>query len=89
MRVRQRNLVQTGMGLGRFGSLSLAYVRQTYRDSPTQQTIGLTHSISFGHVGSLNLTLTETRTAAQLATPAQNSTSAYLIFVLPLDFGAR
>jgi outer membrane usher protein len=86
MRIRQRNLVQTGVGLGRFGSLSLAYVRQTYRDSPLQQTIGLTHSVSFGRVGSLNLTLTETRTAAQLSTPAQNSTSAYLIFVLPLDF---
>jgi outer membrane usher protein len=86
MRVRQRNLLQTGLGVGRFGSLSLAYVRQTYRDSPTQQTIGLTHSISFGRVGSLNLTLTETRTAAQLSAPAQNSTSAYLIFVLPLDF---
>ena len=86
MRVRQRSLLQTGMGLGRFGSLSLAYVRQTYRDSPTQQTVGLTHSISFGRVGSLNLTLTQTRTAAQLSTPAQNSTSAYLIFVLPLDF---
>ena len=86
MRVRQRSLLQTGMGLGRFGSLSLAYVRQTYRDSPTQQTVGLTHSISFGRVGSLNLTLTQTRTAAQLSTPSQNSTSAYLIFVLPLDF---
>jgi outer membrane usher protein len=86
LRVRQRNLVQTGMGLGRFGSLSLAYVRQTYRDSPTQQTIGLTQSVSFGHVGSLNFTLTETRTAAQFSTPAQNSSSAYLIFVLPLDF---
>ena len=87
MRMRQRSLLQTGMGLGRFGSLSLAYVRQTYRDSPTQQTLGLTHSIRLGRVGSLNLTLTQTRTAAQFfSTAAQNSTSAYLIFVLPLDF---
>jgi outer membrane usher protein len=86
MRMRQRSLLQTGVGLGRFGSLSLAYVRQTYRDSPTQQTLGLTHSIQLGRVGSLNLSLTQTRTAAQLATGAQNSTSAYLIFVLPLDF---
>ncbi len=86
MRMRQRNLVQTGMGLGRFGSLSLAYVRQTYRESPTQQTLGLTHSIRLGRAGSLNLTLTQTRTAAQFSTGAQNSTSAYLIFVLPLDF---
>jgi outer membrane usher protein len=86
MRMRQRSLLQTGMGLGRFGSLSLAYVRQTYRDSPAQQTLGLTHSISFGRAGTLNLTVTETRTAAQLSAGAQNSTSAYLIFVLPLDF---
>ncbi len=87
MRMRQRSLLQTGFGLGRFGSLSLAYVRQTYRDSPTQQTLGLTHSIRLGRVGSLNLSLTETRTAAQFSTTgAQNSTSAYLIFVLPLDF---
>jgi outer membrane usher protein len=86
MRFRQRSLMQTGMGLGRFGSLSLAYVRQSYRDSPTQQTLGLTHSISFGRVGSLNLTLTQTRTAAMPGGGAQNSTSAYLIFVLPLDF---
>jgi outer membrane usher protein len=86
MRMRQRNLLQTGLGLGNFGSLSLAWVRQTYRDSPTQQTLGLTHSIRLGRVGSLNLTLTQTRTAAQFSTGAQNSTSAYLIFVLPLDF---
>jgi outer membrane usher protein len=85
MRMRQRSLLQTGMGLGRFGSLSLAYVRQTYRDSPTQQTLGLTHSISFGRAGSLNLTLTRTRTAADLSGNAQSSTSAYLIFVVPLS----
>jgi outer membrane usher protein len=85
MRVRQRSLVQTGVGMKQFGSLSLAYVRQTYRDSPTQQTLGLTHSISFGRVGALNLTLTRIRTAAQFSTPAQNSTSAYLIFVVPFD----
>jgi outer membrane usher protein len=85
MRMRQRSLLQTGMGLGRFGSLSLAYVRQTYRDSPTQQTLGLTHSISFGRIGALNLTLTRTRTAADLSGNAQSSTSAYLIFVVPLS----
>jgi outer membrane usher protein len=85
LRMRQRNLLQTGMGLGRFGSLSLAYVRQTYRDAPTQQTMGLTHSISFGRSGALNLTLTRTRTAADLSSSAQSSTSAYLIFVVPLS----
>jgi outer membrane usher protein len=84
-RMRQRNLLQTGMGLGRFGSLSLAYVRQTYRDAPTQQTLGLTHSISFGRVGALNLTITRTRTASDLLSSAQSSTSAFLIFVLPIS----
>jgi outer membrane usher protein len=85
LRMRQRNLLQTGTGLGRFGSLSLAYVRQTYRDAPTQQTLGLTHSISFGRTGALNLTLTRTRTAEDLSSSAQSSTSAYLIFVVPLS----
>jgi outer membrane usher protein len=85
MRMRQRSLLQTGMGLGSFGSLSMAYVRQTYRDSPSQQTLGLTHSLSFGRIGALNFTLTRTRTAGDLASSAQSSTSAFLIFVLPLD----
>ena len=50
----ERDLVQTGKGLGRLGSLSLAYVRETYRDSPTQQTLGLTQTITFGRVGTLS-----------------------------------
>jgi outer membrane usher protein len=86
MRMRQRSLLQAGASTGRFGSLSLAYVREIYRDSPTQQTLGLTQNISFGHAGALNLTVTRTRSAAQPYGIAQDSTSAYLIFVLPLDF---
>ena len=85
MRMRQRSLLQAGAALGRFGSLSLAYVHESYRDSPTQQTMSLTHSISFGHAGNLNLTLSRIHTDAQLSTPSQNSTSAYLIYVLPFD----
>ncbi len=85
LRMRQRNLLQTGMGLGSFGSLSLAYVRQTYRDAPMQQTLGLTHSISFGRVGALNLTLTRIRTAGSPSSSAQSSNSAYLIFVVPIS----
>jgi outer membrane usher protein len=85
MRMRQRSLLQSGMGLGRFGSLSMAYVRETYRDSPQQQTLSLTNSLRLGHVGSLNLTVSRTHTAAELSSPAQNSTSAYLLFVVPFD----
>jgi outer membrane usher protein len=86
MRMRARNLLQTGIGLGKLGSLSLAYVHETYQDSPTQQTLSLTQSIRFGRTLTLNLTLSQTRTAAQLSSAAQDSTSAYLIFVVPLDF---
>ena len=85
LRMRQRTLVQTGTGMGRFGSLSLAYVRQTYRDSPAQQTLSLTDSVSFGRFGSLNLTVSRIHTAASFPNTAQNSTSAYLIFVVPFD----
>jgi outer membrane usher protein len=85
LRMRERDLVQTGIGLGRYGSLSLAYVRQTYRDSPMQQTLGLTQTITFGRIGTLNLTVTRTHTAAQLPMSTQDSTSAYLIFVVPLS----
>ncbi|MDP9084385.1 MAG: fimbria/pilus outer membrane usher protein [Pseudomonadota bacterium] len=91
MRMRQRTLFQTGIGLGRYGSLSLAYVRQTYRESPTQQTVGLTHSVSFGRAGTLNLTLTRTRSAADTwhgsssSSPGQDSTSAFLIYVFSFD----
>ena len=85
LRLRQRSLLQAGTGLGRFGSLSLAYVRQTYRESPSQQTLSLTDSVSFGRFGSLNLTLSRIHTAASLPTAAQDSTSAYLLFIVPFD----
>ena len=64
--MRQRTLLQTGMGLGRFGSLSLAYVRETYRSSPAQQTLSLTHSVNLGRAGTLNLTVARTHTADEL-----------------------
>jgi outer membrane usher protein len=86
MRMRQRSLAQVGMNTGRVGSLSLAYVWQSYRDSPAQETLGLTQSIRIGRTASLNLTVTRTHTAAQAPYGAQDSTSAYLTFILPLDF---
>jgi outer membrane usher protein len=87
MRMRQRTLLQSGSSLGRFGSLSLAYVRQTYQQSPTQQTVSLTHNITFGSYGTVNLTVSRIHTDAVYASPAQNSTSAYLIYALPLGGG--
>jgi outer membrane usher protein len=84
-RMRERGLLQTGVSLGAYGALSLAYVREAYRAAPTQQTIGLTHSLSIGETGSLNLSVTRILTAAgSPGEPSQNSTSVYLIYVLPL-----
>ncbi len=86
-RVRQRSLLQTGRTFGHFGSISLAYVRQEYRDSPTQQTISLTQSANLGRSGTLNLTVTRVLSAddgPNLSPPGQNSTSIYLIYVMPL-----
>ena len=80
MRIRQRSILQAGRGFGRLGSLSIAYVRQSYRASPAQQTLGVTDSLSLGRVGALNFTVSRTQTAAAPGAPAQSSTSAYLIF---------
>ena len=79
-RFLRRSLVQTGMNLGRAGSLSLAYVQQSYRITPTQRTVSLTHSLSLGGNGALNLTLSRTQSDTA-------STSFYLLYVLP--FGNR
>lgn len=87
LRMRQRSLFQSGTGMGRFGSLSLAYVLQSYRSSPTQQTLSLTHSVGLGSAGTVNLTVSRTRTAQDMTSPARGSTSAYLIYVHP--FGGR
>ena len=113
-RLRQRSLAQVGQDFGRFGSLSLAYVRQTYRSAPTQQTVSATHALSLGRFGTLNLTVSHTRMDGQFPSNAvpgsgvggiggiggvgatggfptlptgigQNSTSAFLTYVLPLD----
>lgn len=79
-RLRERLLAQAGISVGRFGSLSLAYVRERYRGIASQQTLSLTQNVSLGHYGALNLTVTR-----QFG--AQGATSAYLLYVLP--FGGR
>jgi outer membrane usher protein len=81
LRMRQRSLLQAGVGLGRGGSLALAFVDETYRSSPAQQTVSLTHSVRVGPSGALNLTLSRTHTAPDMTSPAQDSTSVYLIYV--------
>lgn len=105
MRLRQRDLVQASLELGRAGALALAFVRQTYRDSPEQETVSLTHTLNLGRLGYLNFTLSRTHSPEETSSEelesattglpatgglavigaAQNSTSAYLIYVFPLS----
>jgi outer membrane usher protein len=76
-RFKQRSLAQLGVDFHRAGSLSLAYVLQTYASQPQQQTLSLTDSVNIGTLGSLSLTLSRTRSL-------QTSTSAFLIFTRAL-----
>ena len=105
MRLRQRDLLQAGLDMGRAGTLSLAFVRQTYRDSPEQETLSLTHTLNIGRFGFLNLTVSRTHSPGESSTAAlvssttglpdaigppvssaaQDSTSGYLMWVLPLS----
>jgi outer membrane usher protein len=79
-RFMRRSLMQAGINLGRAGSLSMAYVQQSYRLLPTQRTVSLTHSLRLGASGALNLTLSRSQSTSA-------STSFYLLYVLP--FGNR
>jgi outer membrane usher protein len=76
-RFAQRSLAQLGMDFHRAGSLSLAYVLQTYASEPQQQTLSLTDSVNIGTLGSMSLTLSRTRSV-------QTSTSAFLTFTRAL-----
>ena len=85
MRIRRRTVLQSSAGLGRYGSLSLAYVIQSYRNSPAQQTAIVTHTLSLGRGGAVNLTVSRIRTAAAIAAaPGQASSSLYLSYVYSL-----
>lgn len=76
-RYRQRQLLQSGVNLGRAGSLAFAWARATYDGQPVQQTASLTHSLQLGGRGMLSLTLARVSGVNQ-------STSAMLLFTLPL-----
>jgi outer membrane usher protein len=75
---RQRLLFQTGLSLGRAGSVALAFARLTYDSQPSQQTLSLSHSITTGRFGMVSLNISRSR-------GADNATSAFLIFTMPLD----
>ncbi len=74
---KQRTLLQAGLSLKRAGSLSLAYLRETFPSQQAQQTLSLSHYVSLGWVGALGLTVSR-------STGASASTSAFLSLTSPL-----
>ena len=54
-RPRQRTFAGLGFDLGRNGNLQVAYGLQSYYDSDTVQTFGLSYSLSLGSLGYLGL----------------------------------
>jgi len=69
-----RDLAQLGVAMGRPGSLSLAWVRQSGGTLPAQQTMSLGYSRNAGRNGSIGLTGT------RLTTAGTTTTSVFLNF---------
>jgi outer membrane usher protein len=76
-RPRIRNFAQTGVNLGRAGSLSLAVAHESYRQLPSRRVATIAHSISIGDWGFLSLSASRTQSEAR-------STDAFLLFTVPL-----
>jgi outer membrane usher protein len=76
-RFKQRTLAQAGIDMHRAGSLSLAYVLETFRGQPQEQTMSLTHSLVLGHYGSVSFTVSR-------STGAYATTNAFLLYTLAL-----
>lgn len=75
---KRRDLLQTGIALGRSGSLALAYARQTYFSSPAQRTYGVTYNWSIRDWLIANLSATRTEST-------DRADSYFLTFTKPLD----
>jgi outer membrane usher protein len=74
---KARNLAQLGLSLSHSGSLTLAWVGQTYRGSPAQQVTSVSYNLRVGASGWLALTGTRT-------TGAQPTNGVYLNYTIAL-----
>ena len=54
-RPQSRSFGGVGFNLGRAGSLQLAYGRQSFWDAPSEDTLGISHSVTVGAYGFLSL----------------------------------
>lgn len=80
IRVREQTTAQAGRDFGRYGSLSLAYVRQGYEAPATQQTFTLSDNIQVGHSGYFSASVSR-------SSGSPGSTSVYLLYTMALSAG--
>jgi outer membrane usher protein len=76
-RPRVRSFAQTGVNLGRAGSLSFAVANERYAQLPNRNVTTITHNVSIGDWGFLSLSASRTRSD-------ERSTDVFLIFTVPL-----
>jgi outer membrane usher protein len=79
-RPRQRSFAGIGVDFARYGNLQFAYGQQSFWDSQTVDTLGLSYSVSLGAYGFVNL-------FANHARASDTRTEAFLSWTMP--FGER
>jgi len=77
---KQRSFAGVGFYLGSFGNLQVSYGRQTNWSSPTNETIGISHSVTLGRYGYLGIT-------ASRSMGADPATDVFVNWAMP--FGDR
>lgn len=58
-RQKQRTFVGFGLDFARFGNLQVAYGLQSFWSRPSQETIGVSHALTLGDFGYLNLIVSQ------------------------------
>lgn len=76
-RPRQRTFGGLGFDLARYGSLQLAYGLQTWWSGSHQETIGVSHAVTLGEFGYLNLIVSH-------STGDESATDVFLNWTIPL-----
>ena len=79
-RVREQTTAQVGRDFGRYGALSVAYVRQGYEAQASQQTFTLSDNLQVGRRGYFSASISRSS-----GTPG--STSVYLLYTMALSAG--
>ena len=76
-RPKQRTFVGFGLDFARFGNLQVAYGLQSSWTGPRQETVGVSHALTLGDFGFLNLIVSQN-------VGADKSTDVFLNWTMPL-----